>query len=89
LGYPNYAKQDLLTANNLTPSLLLSRDGLPLASAVYDSSGNLAIPSNAVIRGTEANWKSQQVDQTSVNLQRELRPRAEFLKWQQHQPANH
>jgi len=73
LGYPNYAKQDLLTANNLTPSLLLSRDGLPLASAVYDSSGNLVIPSNAVIRGTEANWKSQQVDQTSVNLQRELR----------------
>lgn len=72
LGYPNYAKQDLLTPNNLTPSLSLSRDGLPLASAEYDSSGNLVIPANAVIRGTNYNWKSQQVAQTSVNVQREI-----------------
>jgi Carboxypeptidase regulatory-like domain len=39
LGYPNYAKQNFLSSNNLTPDLLLSRDGIPAASAVYDSSG--------------------------------------------------
>jgi len=72
LGYPNYAKQALLATNSLTPSLLLSRDGLPLASAVYDTSGKLVIPQNAVIRGTDMNWKSQQVAQTSLNVQREL-----------------
>lgn len=74
LGYPNYAKQQLLSSNNLTPDLLLSRDGLPMASAEYDSAGNLVIPANAVIRGTNANWKSQEVAQTSVNVQRELFP---------------
>jgi hypothetical protein len=73
LGYPNYAKQALLSSNSLTPNLLLSRDGIPLASAEYDSSGKLIIPANAVIRGTNYNWKSQQVAQTSVNVQRELR----------------
>jgi hypothetical protein len=73
LGYPNYAKQALLSSNSLTPDLLLSRDGLPLASAEYDSSGKLIIPANAVIRGTNYNWKSQQVAQTSVDVQRELR----------------
>lgn len=72
LDYPNYSKQQLLTPNNLTPSLLLSRDGLPLAQAVYDSSGKLVIPSNAVIRGISPNWRSQEVDQISVNLQREI-----------------
>ena len=72
LDYPNYAKQQLLSSNNLTPDLLLSRDGLPLASAVYDSSGHLVIPANAVIRGTNRNWKSQEVAQTSVDLQREI-----------------
>jgi len=72
LGYPNYAKQQLLSSNNLTPDLLLSQNGLPLASAQHDASGNLIIPANAVIRGTDANWKSQEVAQTSVNLQREL-----------------
>ncbi len=72
LDYPNYSKQQLLTPNNLTPSLLLSRDGLPLAQAVYDSSGNLVIPANAVIRGVDNNWHSQQVSQISVNLQREI-----------------
>ncbi len=73
LGYPNYAKQQLLSSNNLTPDLLLSRDGIPLASAEYDASGQLIIPANAVIRGTNYNWHSQEVAQTSVNLQRELR----------------
>ena len=72
LGYPNYAKQNLLSSNNLTPDLLLSRDGIPVASAVYDASGNLTIPENAVIRGTNYNWRSQEVAQTSVNVQREL-----------------
>jgi hypothetical protein len=72
LGYPNYSKQQLLSSNNLTPDLLLSRDGLPLANADYDSAGNLVIPANAVIRGTNSNWKSQEVAQTSVNVQREL-----------------
>ncbi len=72
LDYPNYAKQQLLSANNQTPDLILSRAGIPLASAEYGPSGNLIIPSNAVIRGTAANWKSQEVQQTSVNLQREL-----------------
>jgi hypothetical protein len=73
LGYPNYAKQQLLSSNNLTPNLLLSRDGIPLASAEYDASGQLIIPANAVIRGTNYNWHSQEVAQRSVNLQRELR----------------
>lgn len=72
LGYPNYAKQQLLSANNLTPDLLLSQQGIPLATAEYNSSGQLIIPANAVIRGTNANWHSQEVAQTSVNLQRQL-----------------
>ena len=72
LDYPNYSKQQLLSSNNLTPDLSLSGNGLPLASAVHDANGNLLIPSNAVIRGTNYNWKSQQVAQTSVNVQREL-----------------
>lgn len=74
LTYPSYVKQQFLTPNNLTPSLSLSKDGIPLASAEYDSSGNLVIPANAVIRGTEANWKNQRVDQGTVNIQREIRP---------------
>ena len=72
LGYPNYAKQQYLSSNNLTPDLLLSVNGLPLATAVHDSNGNLVIPANAVIRGTNYNWQSQQVAQTSVNVQREV-----------------
>ncbi len=72
LGYPNYSKQALLTPNNLTPTLQLSKDGLPLANAEYDSAGNLVIPANAVIRGTNYDWKNQEVVQTSVNVQREL-----------------
>ncbi len=74
LTYPFYAKQAFNSANNLTPNLLLSRDGIPVANAVYDSSGKLVIPSNAVIRGVTANWKSQRVDQRSFNIEREIRP---------------
>lgn len=73
LTYPNYAKQSLLTPNNLTPALTLSANGLPIATAAYDSSGNLIIPDNAVIRGADYNWKSQRVDQQSLNVEREIR----------------
>jgi hypothetical protein len=73
LTYPSYVKQQFLTPNNLTPTLSLSKDGIPISNAQYDSSGNLVIPANAVIRGTEANWKNQRVDQGTVNIQRELR----------------
>jgi Carboxypeptidase regulatory-like domain len=72
LGYPNYSKQQFVSANNMTPDLILSQAGLPLATAEYDSSENLVIPANAVIRGTDKNWESQQVAQTTVNVQREL-----------------
>jgi len=74
LTYPSYVKQQFLTPNNLTPSLLLSQVGIPVATAQYDSSGNLVIPANAVIRGTEANWKNQRVDQGTLNVEREIRP---------------
>jgi hypothetical protein len=74
LTYPNYAKQSLLTPNNLTPSLTLSGNGLPVAAAQYDSSGNLVIPDNAVIRGADYNWKNQQVDQQTLNVERQIRP---------------
>ena len=74
LTYPNYAKEADLTPNNLTPSLQLSVNGLPLAQPEYDSSGNLLIPANALIRGAEYNWKNQRVDQASLNIEREIRP---------------
>ena len=72
LNYPQYARQQVLTPNNLTPSLILSRDGIPLAQDVYDSSGNLVIPPNNIISGVNKNWKSQAVTQTSLNVQREV-----------------
>ena len=74
LTYPNYAKEVLLTPNNLTPSLQLSQNGLPLANAQYDSSGNLIIPNGALIRGADYNWKNQRVDQATLNIEREIRP---------------
>jgi hypothetical protein len=74
LTYPNYAKNIDLTPNSLTPSLQLSTDGIPIASAEYDSDGKLAIPDNALIRGVNHNWKSQRVDQTTLNVERELHP---------------
>jgi hypothetical protein len=72
--YPYYTKQSFLTPNNLTPSLLLSTNGIPLATAEYDSSGNLIIPSGATIRGAEYKWKNQRVDQRALNIEREIRP---------------
>jgi hypothetical protein len=44
LTYPFFAQVQEVTPNNLTPSLVLSTHGLPLATAQYDSSGNLLIP---------------------------------------------
>src|ERR1700730_15412229 len=74
LTYPNYAKEVLLTPNNLTPSLQLSQNGLPLANAQYDSSGKLVIPNGALIRGADYNWRNQRVDQATLNVEREIRP---------------
>jgi hypothetical protein len=74
LTYPNYAKASLLTPNNLTPTLLLSRDGIPVPTAVTDSAGKLVIPDNAVIRGVEPGWRAQSVDQRTLNVEREIRP---------------
>lgn len=74
LTYPNYAKEALVTPNSLTPSLLLSQNGLPLANAQYDSAGKLIIPDNAVIRGAAYSWKNQRVDQMTLNIEREIRP---------------
>ena len=74
LTYPNYAKASLLTPNSLTPSLLLSRDGIPIPGPVYDASGSLTIPANAVIRGVEQDWRAQGVDQKTLNVEREIRP---------------
>ncbi len=73
LTYPHFAQDDFVAANNLTPSLLLARDGLPLATAKYDAQGNLVIPDNAIIRGTNYDWRNQRVDQYSINLERQLR----------------
>lgn len=74
LTYPNYDKASLLTPNSLTPSLRLSQNGIPIPAAVYDSSGNLTIPDNAVIRGVEKGWQAQGVDQKTLNVEREIRP---------------
>jgi hypothetical protein len=74
LTYPFFAQNQLLTPNNLTPSLLMSRDGIPLATAQYNSSGNLVIPADEVIYGSEPNWKNQRVDQGTLNVEREIRP---------------
>lgn len=74
LTYPSYVKQQFLTPNNLTPSLSVSKNGIPISTAQYDSSGNLVIPANAVIRGTAQNWKNQRVDQGTINVEREIRP---------------
>jgi hypothetical protein len=74
LTYPTYAKEVLVTPNNLTPSLLLSQQGIPLAKAQYDAAGNLILPANAVVRGADYNWQNQRVDQQTLNVEREIRP---------------
>jgi outer membrane receptor protein involved in Fe transport len=74
LTYPYFAETDYVVTNSLVPSLSLTREGIPLATAEYDSSGKLLIPGNAVIRGSAYNWKNQRVDQATLNLEREIRP---------------
>ena len=73
LTYPNYAKDIYLTPNSLTPTLQLSTNGIPIANAEYDASGNLVLPDNALIRGAAYDWKNQRVDQKNLNIERELR----------------
>lgn len=72
--YPYYAKQGFQTPNNLTPTLQLAKDGIPLATAQYDASGNLIIPAGVTIRGAEHDWKNQRVDQANLNIERQIRP---------------
>ena len=72
VGYPYYVKVQLLSTNNLTPNLILSQQGLPIATPEHDASGNLIIPAGAVIRGTDYKWRSQEVAQTTLNVQRQL-----------------
>ena len=74
LTYPNYAKSALLTPDNLSPTLHLSKDGIPIPTADRDASGKLLIPDNAVIRGVEPDWRAQSVDQKTLNVEREIRP---------------
>lgn len=70
--YPFYVKQSFLTPNNLTPSISLSNDGIPIASPVYDSQGNLTIPDGALIRGVQSNYRNQKVSQYSIDVQRQV-----------------
>jgi Carboxypeptidase regulatory-like domain len=72
--YPFFSITDVLTPNNLTPTLSLSKNGLPLATVAYDPEGNPIITSSALIHGTNPDWKNQRVDQTTLNVQREIRP---------------
>lgn len=71
LTYPYYAKSAFVS-DSIVPGISLTRDGLPIGSADYDSSGKLIFQEGAVIRGVEKNWKNQVVDQISVNVQREI-----------------
>jgi hypothetical protein len=73
LTYPSYVKDAFVSGSDLVPELQLSRNGIPLATARYDSQGKLLIPDDAVIRGTDYYWKNQRVDQQSLNVERELR----------------
>ena len=72
LTYPFYAKSAFVADNNLIPSLQLSNQGIPIASAEYDANGKLIIPDDAVIRGVDYNWRNQRVDQGSLNVERQI-----------------
>ncbi|MHB1938563.1 MAG: outer membrane beta-barrel protein [Acidobacteriaceae bacterium] len=74
LTYPFYAKQIFLTPNNLTPTLVLSQQGLPLAKAQYNSQGQLVIPPGALIRGVGYDWKNQWVGQSTLDVERQILP---------------
>jgi hypothetical protein len=55
------------------PTVSFANDGIPVSAAVYDSQNRLVIPANALVNGADYYWRSQRVDQYSVNLQREIR----------------
>jgi len=74
MTYPFYGKSAFVNGSELTPNLTMAKDGLPIPKASYDGAGNLVIPENAVIRGTDKQWKNQRTTQVSFNLQREIRP---------------
>ena len=71
LTYPYYA-QTTFVSDSIVPGIIMSRDGLPIGSADYDSNGNLIFQDGAVIRGVDKNWKNQVVDQLSLNVQRQV-----------------
>lgn len=70
--YPFYVSQSFLALSNLTPSVSVSKNGLPIATADYSSQGKLLIPSGALIRGAAYNYNNQQVTQTSFDVQRQV-----------------
>jgi outer membrane receptor protein involved in Fe transport len=71
LTYPYYA-QTTFVSDSIVPGIIMSRDGLPIGSADYDSQGNLVFQDGAVIRGVAKDWKNQVVDQLSLNIQRQV-----------------
>ena len=52
LTYPYYA-QTTFVSDSIVPGIIMSRDGLPIGSADYDSQGNLIFQDGAVIRGVD------------------------------------
>jgi hypothetical protein len=66
-------KQAFTSAGSLLPTISLSKDGIPVSTAAYDSQGNLLIPPNALVNGVETNWRAQRVDQYSFTVEREVR----------------
>jgi hypothetical protein len=72
--YPFYVKQAFLASSSLSPTVVISTNGIPVGQATYGSQGNLLIPPGALIRGADYNYKNQKVDQVSVDVQRQLTP---------------
>jgi hypothetical protein len=72
--YPFYVKQAFLASSSLSPTVVISTNGFPVAQATYNGQGNLLIPSGELIRGAEYNYKNQKVDQVSFDVQRQLTP---------------
>jgi hypothetical protein len=70
--YPYYDRQELLTPNDLTPSLTISANGLPPAIATKNSQGEYTVAAGDEIRGAAYNWKNQKVSQYSFDVQRQL-----------------
>ncbi len=72
--YPFYVKQAFLAASNLSPTVTIGTNGIPISEPEYGTSGNLLIPSGALIRGADYNYKNQKVNQASFDIQRQLSP---------------